>query len=51
MVVVTQPDREAFLRCRRQWDLQARMPDTLEEGRLGGGAWGMGRGAAPLRRA
>jgi hypothetical protein len=26
-----------------------RPPDTLEEGRLGGGAWGMGRGAAPPR--
>jgi hypothetical protein len=24
-----------------------RPPDSLEEGRLGGGAWGMGRGAAP----
>jgi hypothetical protein len=24
-----------------------RPPDILEEGRLGGGAWGMGRGAAP----
>ena len=24
-----------------------RPPDRLEEGRLGGGAWGMGRGAAP----
>jgi hypothetical protein len=29
---------------------RTRPPDTLEEGRLGGGAWGMGRGAAPLRR-
>ncbi|HXW43834.1 MAG TPA: hypothetical protein VEL03_03550 [Streptosporangiaceae bacterium] len=29
---------------------QARPPDTLEEGRLGGGAWGMGRGSGPLRR-
>jgi hypothetical protein len=26
-----------------------RPPDTLEEGRLGGGAWSMGRGAAPPR--
>jgi hypothetical protein len=26
-----------------------RAPDSLEEGRLGGGAWGMGRGAAPPR--
>jgi hypothetical protein len=24
-----------------------RPPDSIEEGRLGGGAWGMGRGAAP----
>ena len=29
-VVVTQPDREAFRRCRRQWDLQARMRRDLE---------------------
>jgi hypothetical protein len=28
---------------------RARPPDRLEEGRLGGGAWGMGRGAAPFR--
>jgi hypothetical protein len=27
-----------------------RPPDTLEEGRLGGGAWGTGRGAAAFRR-
>jgi hypothetical protein len=26
-----------------------RAPDNLTEGRLGGGAWGMGRGAAPPR--
>jgi hypothetical protein len=26
-----------------------RPPESLEEGRLGGGAWGMGRGAAPPR--
>jgi hypothetical protein len=26
-----------------------RPPDRLQEGRLGGGAWGMGRGAAPPR--
>jgi hypothetical protein len=26
-----------------------RAPETLAEGRLGGSAWGMGRGAAPLR--
>jgi hypothetical protein len=26
-----------------------RPPEGLEEGRLGGGAWGMGRGAAPPR--
>jgi hypothetical protein len=30
VVVVTQPDREAFRRCRRQWDLQARMRRALE---------------------
>jgi hypothetical protein len=29
-VVVTQPDRESFLRCRRQWDLQARFRRNLE---------------------
>jgi hypothetical protein len=29
-VVVTQPDRESFRRCRRQWDLQARMRRNLE---------------------
>ena len=28
---------------------RGRPPDILEEGRLGGGAWGMGRGAAPPR--
>jgi PD-(D/E)XK nuclease superfamily len=30
VVVVTQPDREAFRRCRRQWDLQSRMRRDLE---------------------
>ncbi len=29
-VVVTQDDRESFLRCRRQWDLQARPRQNLE---------------------
>jgi PD-(D/E)XK nuclease superfamily len=29
-VVVTQPDRESFRRCRRQWDLRARMRRGLE---------------------
>jgi hypothetical protein len=29
---------------------RTRPPDILEEGRLGGRAWGMGRGAAPMRR-
>jgi hypothetical protein len=29
-VVVTQDDREAFLRCRRQWDFQARSRRNLE---------------------
>jgi hypothetical protein len=29
-VVVTQADRESFLRCRRQWDLRARMRRSLE---------------------
>jgi hypothetical protein len=30
---------------------RTRPPDALEEGRLGGAAWGTGRGAAPFRRA
>jgi hypothetical protein len=30
VVIVTQPDRDAFRRCRRQWDLQARMRRGLE---------------------
>jgi hypothetical protein len=29
-VLVTQPDRESFLRCRKQWDLGARMRGNLE---------------------
>jgi hypothetical protein len=29
-VLVTQPDRDSFLRCRRQWDLSARMRRNLE---------------------
>jgi PD-(D/E)XK nuclease superfamily len=29
-VIVNQPDRESFLRCRRQWDLQARMRRNLQ---------------------
>ena len=47
-VVVTQPDREAFRRCRRQWDLQARMRRDLEPvtGRAGAGPAGR-----PARRA
>ena len=39
-------DSEVLLRS----GYRIRAPDTLEEGRLGGGAWGTGRGAAPLRR-
>ncbi|HEY6567094.1 MAG TPA: hypothetical protein VI341_06200 [Actinomycetota bacterium] len=30
-------------------DFRARPPETLEEGRLGGSTWGMGRGAMPVR--
>ena len=30
-------------------EYRARPPDELEEGRLGGVSWGMGRGAAPPR--
>jgi hypothetical protein len=30
-------------------DFKARPPETLEEGRLGGSTWGMGRGAMPVR--
>ena len=45
------------LRCNRGEDAssllaaryRARPPDELEEGRLGGASWGMGRGAAPPR--
>ena len=30
-------------------DFRARPPEELEEGRLGGSTWGMGRGAMPVR--
>jgi hypothetical protein len=48
--------RQSPRRWRRLWSRpaaaqpgvrQQRPPDRPEEGRLGGGAWGMGRGAAP----
>jgi hypothetical protein len=38
-------DGEVLLRS----GYRTRPPDALEEGRLGGGAWGLGRGAAPPR--
>jgi hypothetical protein len=36
-VVVTQSDRESFQRCRRQWDLHARMRRNLEPAAPPGG--------------
>jgi hypothetical protein len=49
------PFRPPCLACNRDEDAEAllaeqyraRPPDVLEEGRLGGVSWGMGRGAAP----